>query len=181
MSSQSEAPDSGVSPSLSAEVAELLNEAEASPWETVKTRLSASRAGWQTAWSAITAEQADALHDGEWSAREVGSHVAASIQRVTDVLAQLAVAGEAPQSRERTLPGDPDHARVDAALTRAWEHIDMATVTASKISDPGAVIESRLGRLTMKQLVTYTAAHVEQHAEQLQQMPAPTSEGGNDG
>ena len=57
----------------------------------------------------------------------------------------------------------------------------MATVTAGKISDPGAVIESRLGRLTMKQLVTYTAAHVEQHAEQLQQMPASTSEGDNDG
>ncbi len=147
----------------------LLDEAEASDWPALRQRVVEARQAWAAAVEGLGEEEAGAIRDGDWSGRDLCAHVASFLRLTADALGCLATAQELPSGLQE-LPTDLEFPLVLNRVERGWDDVAMAAVTAGKIPDPGAVLMSPLGSITMKQFLALTSMHMTTHAEQLRAM-----------
>jgi hypothetical protein len=157
-------------PALPADVVALLESSQASAWSELQAGLAEAQSVWQQALAGLPSELAAELQDGGWSALDLSSHAVNWLRLASGALANVCVSQEAGLSDENFLPGGPDLARVVREHERWSEEMRMAAATVAKLPERGPLIGSGIGPLTARQVVGITAAHLSEHAAQLQSM-----------
>ena len=155
---------------LPAEVVALLESSQARAWPGLHEDLAEAQAAWQRALAGLTAEEAEELRDGDWSALDLASHAANWLRLASGALANVCVSQEASLSDENFLAGLPDLQRVVRECERWSEEMRLAASTVAKVPERGPVIASAIGTLTVRQLVGITIAHLGAHTIQLTTM-----------
>ena len=157
---------------LPPEVAALLESSQTRAWPDLHESLAEAQAAWQRALARLSAEEAEELRDGDWSALDLASHAVNWLRLASGALANVCVSQEASLSDENFLPGAPDLARVLREYERWSEEMRLATNTVAKVPERGPLIGSGIGALTVRQVVGITIAHLSEHAAQLSSLRA---------